>query len=114
MNILIFIFFLEDNVKQALTNLNNNPSSNHLNIYNSYLISSESMMKNIRLKRLDLTNLINELHRYGIYLDDDDEDDDDNDSSIDEGIDEHSLSALDLSSKLSSFNNSDNNTEELF
>jgi hypothetical protein len=109
MNILIF-YSLEDNVKQALTNLNNDPSSNHLNIYNSYLISSESIMKNIRLKRLDLTNLISELHRHGIYLDDEDENDDNTNSSLDEGIDEHSLSALDLSSKLSSLNNSDNNT----
>jgi len=47
----IRIFFSEDNVKQALTNLNNDPSSNHLNTYNYYLISSESIMKNIRLKR---------------------------------------------------------------
>jgi hypothetical protein len=45
------LFFSEDNVKQALTNLNNDPSSNHLNIYNHYLILSESIMKNIRLKR---------------------------------------------------------------
>ncbi len=49
--ILIYSFILEDNVKQALTNLNNDPSSNHLNTYNYYLISSESIMKNIRLKR---------------------------------------------------------------
>jgi hypothetical protein len=108
------IFILEDHVKQALINLNNDPSSNHLNIYNSYLISSESIMKNIRLKRSDLTNLIIELHRNGIYLDDEDEDDNNTNSSLDEGIDEHSLSGLDLSSKLSSLNNSDNNTEELF
>jgi len=45
------LFFSEDNVKQALTNLNNDPSSNHLNMYNYYLILSESIMKNIRLKR---------------------------------------------------------------
>ena len=107
------IYSLEDHVKQALINLNNDPSSNHLNTYNSYLISSESIMKNIRLKRMDLTNLVSELHRNGIYLDDEDEDDNTN-SSLDEGIDEHSLSGLDLSSKLSSLNNSENNTEELF
>jgi hypothetical protein len=44
-------FFSEDNVKQALTDLNNDPSSNHLNMYNYYLTISESIMKNIRVKR---------------------------------------------------------------
>jgi hypothetical protein len=49
-------------------------------------------------------------------LDDEDESDNDTSSSIDEGIDENSLSLLDLSSKLSSLNNSENNNnnEELF
>ncbi len=64
--------------------------------------------------RLVLTNLISELHKHGIYLDHEDESDNETTSSLDEGIDEHSLSALDLSSKLSSHNNSENNEEEEF
>ena len=59
--------------------------------------------------------MICELHRHGVFLDeenDDDDDDDDVESSLDEGIDEHSLSALDLSSKLSSLNNSENQSDE--
>ena len=54
-----------------------------------------------------LTNLINEMHKNGIYLDDEDEDDQ-AESSIDEGIDEHSIS------KLSSLDNSETNHEDLF
>ncbi|CAF1234881.1 unnamed protein product [Adineta steineri] len=103
-------FQMKDNVKQALTNLNNEPSSNHLNAYNYYLNLSESIMSNIRVKRLLLTNLMCELHKHGIFLNDEDEDEHEiSNSSIDEGIDEQSLSLLDLSSKLSSLNNSENN-----
>jgi len=48
-------------------------------------------------------------------LDNEDESENESNSSLDEGIDEHSLSLLDLSSKLSSLNNSENtNNEELF
>ncbi|CAF0928309.1 unnamed protein product [Rotaria sordida] len=109
-------FKIKDNVKQALTDLNNDPSQNNLNIYNYYVTTSESIMKNIRLKRLSLTNLICNLHEHGIYLDDENESDNDINSSTDEGIDEHSLSLIDHSSKLSSFNNSDdnNNIDEIF
>ena len=59
--------------------------------------------------RLALTNLMCELHKHGIYLDDEDESENETNSSLDEGIDEHSLSLIDYSSKLSSFNNSDDN-----
>jgi hypothetical protein len=48
-------------------------------------------------------------------LDDEDESEHETSSSTDEGIDEHSLSLIDLSSKLSSLNNSENdNNEEIF
>ena len=64
--------------------------------------------------RLDLTNLICELHKHGVFLDnEDDDDDDDVESSLDEGIAEHSSSVLDLSSKLSSLNNSEQQLDEL-
>lgn len=53
-----------------------------------------------------------ELHKHGIFLDDEDESDNDINSSLDEGIEENSLSLLDISSKLSSLNNSDNNNNE--
>jgi len=46
------------------------------------------------------------MHKNGIYLDDEDEDDQ-AESSIDEGIDEHSIS------KLSSLDNSETNHEDL-
>lgn len=72
------------------------------------------MIKFISLFRLSLTNLICELHKNGIYLDDEDEDDNDVDTSLDEGIDENSLSTLDVSSKLSSLNSSENNNEDIF
>jgi hypothetical protein len=55
-----------------------------------------------------------ELHKKGIYLDNEDENDEENNSSLDEGIDEHSLSILDISTKLSSLENSENNNEEIF
>lgn len=63
--------------------------------------------------RLDLTNLICELHKHGVFLDNEDDDDNDVESSLDEGIAEHSSSTLDLSSKLSSLNNSENQLDEL-
>jgi hypothetical protein len=78
-----------------------------------YFLKHQSL--SIDLFRLSLTNLISDLHKHGVYLDDEDENE--TNSSLDEGIDEHSLSLLDLSSKLSSLNNSDNNNnneEELF
>ena len=50
-NISHFAYFLEEYVKQALTELNHSPTSNNLNTYNTYLILSESIMKNIRSKR---------------------------------------------------------------
>ncbi|UJR09149.1 hypothetical protein I4U23_013397 [Adineta vaga] len=106
-------FQIKDNVKQALADLNNNPSSNHLNAYNSYLVQSESIMKNIRSKRLVLTNLMCDLHKHGIYLNDEDEDDhQETNSSLDEGIDDESLSILDVSSKLASLNNSEDNNND--
>jgi hypothetical protein len=65
--------------------------------------------------RLSLTNFICDLHKHGIHLDDEDESEHETSSSLDEGIDEHSLSLIDLSSKLSSLNNSENdNNEEIF
>ncbi|CAF3440336.1 unnamed protein product [Rotaria socialis] len=102
-------FQIKNHVKEALTNLNNDPSSSHLNAYNYYITISESLMKNIRLKRLSLTSLICNLHEHGIYLDDESESDNDINSSVDEGIDENSLSFIDHSSKLSSLDNSENN-----
>ncbi|CAF1365264.1 unnamed protein product [Adineta ricciae] len=108
-------FQIKEHVKQALTELNNSPTSNNLNTYNTYLILSESIMKNIRSKRLLLTNLICDLHKHGVYLNDEDEDEDDYDethSSLDEGIEDESLGVLDVSSKLASLNNSDNMFDE--
>ncbi|CAF1100102.1 unnamed protein product [Adineta ricciae] len=106
-------FQIKEHVKQALTELNNSPTSNNLNTYNTYLILSESIMKNIRSKRLLLTNLICDLHKHGVYLNDEDEDDyDETHSSLDEGIDDESLSVLDVSSKLASLNNSDDMFDE--
>ena len=55
-----------------------------------------------------------DLHKHGIFLDSENESDNENNSSLDEGIDEHSLSILDLSTKLSSLENSENNNEEIF
>ena len=42
---------LEDNVKQALEELNDEPSSSHLQAYNACLTLSESVMRTIRSKR---------------------------------------------------------------
>ena len=57
--------------------------------------------------------MICDLHKHGVYLNDEDEDDyDETHSSLDEGIDDESLSVLDVSSKLASLNNSDNMFDE--
>ena len=65
----------------------------------------------IRLFRLTLTNLICELHRHGVYLDRENESDEESvneqHSSLDEGIDDRSLSCMDSSARLSSHDNSD-------
>ena len=42
---------LEEHVQQALTNLNNDPSSNHMLAYHHYSIHSETIMKAIRVQR---------------------------------------------------------------
>lgn len=64
-----------------------------------------------RCFRLALTKLICELHKRGVYLDDEDEDEHETSSSLDEGIDEQSFAVLDVSSRLASLNNSDNNDD---
>lgn len=52
---------------------------------------------------MTMTNLVFNLQERGVSLNDDDDDDDqfNESSSIDEGIDEHSSSFLDQSSKIS-------------
>lgn len=67
------------------------------------------LIDGIALFRLKLTNLICLLEEHGVRLNEDEEDEEENEneiSSCDEGIDDQSISVHDLSSKISSHDNS--------
>ncbi|CAF0957337.1 unnamed protein product [Didymodactylos carnosus] len=101
-------FKIKDYLKDAASILQSKPSSAALVIYNHYTTYSEQIMNCIRQKRTLLTNLISDLSKTGLLVNDEDYESDELEESIDEGIDEQSLGPLDISTRLISLENSYN------